>query len=271
MKMRLFLRSRAGLTLILSLVASLMLVAANTRTSKSSVSPLAQKEIVKAKTHAPKLQILPRPKQSRQIELLVRNGYKRDVTAFVIALGDSIFYEDLLLNSDEVQRKIAPNVTKSFIYTLARPISQLPQPLPVTVYCVLFDGQKYDGDQQRTLDIFFRRTAIRDQFARVYPYVDALVREVNKQPGQVDSVAVKYHMTQLKEVVNLLSPEKPKGKPKHYGDGLAQGLKIVEEAVTIIESEVRQSDKEQAKQRITTFAAFWLSMKRDLDKSAIKR
>jgi hypothetical protein len=34
MKMRLFLRSRAGLTLILSLVASLMLVAANTRTSK---------------------------------------------------------------------------------------------------------------------------------------------------------------------------------------------------------------------------------------------
>jgi hypothetical protein len=66
MKMRLFLRSRAGLTLILSLVASLMLVAANTRTSKSSVSPLAQKEIVKAKTHAPKLQILPRPKQRTQ-------------------------------------------------------------------------------------------------------------------------------------------------------------------------------------------------------------
>jgi hypothetical protein len=252
---------RPGFLIVISSLASLVLIAASIRASRASGENVVQQQpTVSVKVLPQKLEVVSLRKTGRNLEIGFRNGYDRGITAFTVSVDRTNYVEDVIYYGDG---EVAPGAVKTTQFELRSP-STLPE---IVVEAVVFDGQNYEGVPQRALDVFFRRTGARRQLASVYPYFDRMVSALNRAPGN----SINYELTQLSEALSLLTTEKPPGKPPHFGVGLQIGKEIVERIVGSALGELNRSDRNKAKSGLSVIRQDFLSLLVRLDQSSMER
>jgi hypothetical protein len=191
------------------------------RSPKNVSSDTSLNPQLKIKTAAPNLQIKELRITGNKLEMALKNDYSDSVTAFIISVAGVEHAEDLIFADSPADRKLAPSAIRQLRYTLT---SNAPQPPEIVVYGVVFDNLKYVGDANRVVRVFLRRSGLRKQIARIYPYLSKL--------GEASDEARPVALEQLKSAAELLSTKEAKGQSKHVGEGLQSGKDIVDEWVS---------------------------------------
>ncbi|HWQ35675.1 MAG TPA: hypothetical protein VNQ79_22715 [Blastocatellia bacterium] len=227
-------------SVFLAAIASLACLAfadAAIRTSHSSGDVFSQTPVnpqLKIRTAAPNLQIKELRLTGNKLEMALKNDYGDSITAFIISVAGEEYAEDLIFAESPAARKLAPSAIRQLRYILPSSASQPPE---IVVYGVVFDNLKYVGDPQRVVKVFLRRSGLRKQIARIYPYLSKL--------GEASDEAGPVALEQLKSAAELLSTKEAKGQSKHVGEGLQSGKDIVDEWISDLDKFIQTGNIQQ--------------------------
>lgn len=192
------------------------LQSAGNTASHPSLNPQLQ-----IRTAAPGLQLKDFRITGNKLEMTLKNDYGNSITAFIITVAGEEYAEDLIFAENLADRKLAPSAMRQLRYPLASSTSQPPE---IVVYGVVFDNLQYAGAPDRVVKVFLRRSGLRKQIARIYPYLSKL--------GDASDQSRQIALEQLKSAAELLSTREARGQSKHVGEGLQLGKSIVDEWVS---------------------------------------
>jgi hypothetical protein len=117
-----------------------------------SVQSLASKlEVVQTKMLGPNV-----------FQVIVKNGYSKDITAVVAFLGDEkVTRTDYIYAELERDQKLSPGATDEFLYTIDSKDEE-----NIVIKSVLFSDMTVDGDRKSVQRVLDKRQAMKIQFTR---------------------------------------------------------------------------------------------------------
>ncbi|MFN7945495.1 MAG: hypothetical protein U0Z53_09095 [Blastocatellia bacterium] len=253
---------RPGLLIAAASLASLLLVVISIRASRLSGTTAAPPQTtLKVKTPALKLEVASIRKIGRNLEISFRNTDDQGVSAWAVLVEGKSWIQDLIYSGNGM---LNPGETKAMQIELASPSSPLPE---IRVETVVFDGQKYLGTPYRALEVFYRRAGARRQLASVYPY---LARMIAALDGWPDQTYASQHR-QLREVMALLSTDKPPDESPSYAVGLQNGRDILERLMAPVPASINGADRAAVKARLSAMQQEYLALMNRLGRGTLSR
>jgi hypothetical protein len=111
------------------------------------------------------------------VEVTIRNGYKRDITAIAASAGDDqSFHTDYIYAEAKAYQKLAPGTSDIFLYAPSRLSGIKPQ---IVVSAVIFSDRTSQGDPGEVRDILDKRLGMKIQLDRMNPYLERLDKVKN--------------------------------------------------------------------------------------------
>jgi hypothetical protein len=253
---------RPGLLIAAASLASLILVVVSIRASWVSVKSVAPPQTtLKIRTPELKMEIASLRKTGRNLEIGFRNGDNKGVSAWVVVVEGRIYIEDMIYSSNGM---LNPGEVKSMQIELSSPAAALPE---IRVDTLVFEGQKYLGAPHWALDVFYRRAGTRRQLASAWPYLARLIASLDGWPDQ----AYAAQHRQLREVMALLSTDKPSNESPSYAVGLQNGKSILERLLTPVPASINGADRQALKASLTAIQQEYLTLMNRLGKGTLDR
>jgi hypothetical protein len=167
------------------------------------------------------------------VEVTMRNGYRKDITAIAATVGDSqSFRRDYIYAESEANQKLSAGATDLFLYTPSRLLGVLPQ---IVVSAVVFSDGTKKGDGAEVSYILDKRRGMKIQLNRINPSLQKL--------GNVQSSRIRPELRKLRGIVGALSVDEADGSSMSPGleYGLIHGrafiLNYLSKLETVLENE----------------------------------
>jgi len=114
---------------------------------------------------------------SEIIEVTIKNGYKKDITAVAASAGEGqSFHTDYIYAEAEPDQKLAPGMSDIFLYAPSRLSGIKPQ---IVVSAVIFSDRTSQGDPGEVREILDKRLGMKIQLDRINPYLERLDKVKN--------------------------------------------------------------------------------------------
>jgi hypothetical protein len=166
-------------------------------TVKSLVSNL---EIVQSKMIGP-----------NTLQVIMRNGYKKDITAVVASIGpEKVSRRDYIYSELEQDQKLSPGAADEFLYTIDSPEEE-----NVVITAVLFSDMTRDGDHKAVRIVLDKRRGVKIQLARFNAHLENL--------NKLDYRRLPAEFRNVREFAEKLPIKTDDGAP--ISDALEFGLK----------------------------------------------
>ncbi len=123
------------------------------------------------------------------LELSLRNGSDKNITAFAVSVNRTISETDFVFSEFEDQRGIVPQTvyTKRFSFALSgNPDDTAQQNLDISVLAVVFDDKSSEGDPRLIAAILGRRQESKVQLTRIVHLLDKPL----DSPGIIDDTVL---------------------------------------------------------------------------------
>lgn len=120
-----------------------------------------------------------------RVELGLKNGYKKNITAFAVSVNRLISEVDFLYSELEDQNGLAPEEVYTSAISVARsnnPAVAAKEGLDITIIAVLFDDNTSDGDPSLIAEILDMRRGSKIQLRRII----SLVNKALSSSGIID-------------------------------------------------------------------------------------
>jgi preprotein translocase subunit YajC len=223
-------------SLLLICSALLVVAASYPRTSKakltkkSASSVQTQSSVVVA--GGLKLEILGIKQHPNDIvEVTMKNGYEREVTAIVASAGNSqSFRRDYAYAEAEVDQKLAPGASDMFLYSPTRRSGVLPK---IVVSAVVFADGTSKGDRSEVMEVLEKRVGMKIQLNRINPHLESL--------SNVKGSLIRSKLEALKRIAEALPIDKGNGSPMSSGveSGLRHGRAFILKYLSNLETALK--------------------------------
>jgi hypothetical protein len=171
------------------------------------------------------------------LEAVLRNDYKKDITAVVSSVGMNSFHMDYVYAERESSQKLAPGKSDTFTYALTPSLGENPQ---VVVSAVLFSDGTSRGNPEEIQFILDKRLGTKIQLDRMNPYLAQLSKTKESQ--------IRSKLRRLKGICESLQINSNDGS--WVSPGLEHGLMMGRDLVLNYLSKLEASSTSQ---RISTF------------------
>jgi hypothetical protein len=146
-----------------------------TDASKKQRSPLVRSlvsklEIVQSKMIGP-----------NTLQVIMRNGYQKDITAVVASLGDEkTIRRDYIYAELERDQKLSPGAADEFLYSIDSSEEE-----NIVIRCVLFSDMSREGDYKAAKSVLDKRQGVKIQLARFNAHLEQLNAHL-QEPNKLD-------------------------------------------------------------------------------------
>src|SRR6185503_8589394 len=104
------------------------------------------------------------------LQVIMKNGYSKDITAVVAAFGDEkVTRVDYIFAELEERQKLSPGATDEFSYTIDSKEEE-----NIVITAVLFSDMTREGDFKAIRDVLDKRLGVKIQLARFNSYLEKL-------------------------------------------------------------------------------------------------
>ncbi|MGA9769603.1 MAG: hypothetical protein WBV94_11220 [Blastocatellia bacterium] len=173
------------------------------------------------------------------VQVIMRNGYKKDITAIVTAVGkDTTVQRDYIYAELEPNQKLSAGGSDKFLFN--------PQPgEEIVIRSVLFSDMTVEGNRQEIKTVLDTRSGVRIQLSCINPQLESLSRVTNPM--------IQAELQRIKQFAESLPLEKDdmsEGLEHGLRDGRNLILKYISEIETKLGKE-RVETSSNGKQSIT--------------------
>ena len=140
------------------------------------------------------------------LQVIMRNGYKKDITAIVTAVGKDITVQrDYIYAELEPNQKLSAGASDVFLFN--------PQPgEDIVIKSVLFSDMTIEGDRQEIKIVLDTRSGVKIQLSRINPRLQGL--------SKVNDPMIQTELQRIKQYAESLAIEKD-----DMSEGLEYGLR----------------------------------------------
>jgi hypothetical protein len=181
--------------------------------SNNNLASISSKSLpIGVKNLTSKLEVVETKQLSEHsIQLKIRNGYDKDITAIIAAIGDKQFFRrDYIYAEIEQYQKLATGEIDDFVYT-----SNLIAGAELVIKAVLFRDMTKEGDESDIQPVVDKRLGMKIQLSRFKSFLD--------QFGKEDSSFNNTRFNELKSIAESLPIKKDDSS--HMSTALELGLR----------------------------------------------
>lgn len=177
------------------------------------------------------------------LQVIVRNGYKKDITAVVASVGPysaekyKIVRADYIAAELEKDQKLSSGASDMFLFDLGGEI---------VIRAVVFADRTSEGDHRQIKEVFDKRLGRKIQLARINPHLERL--------GKADGPLIRTEIQRVRQIAeNLPIEQEGMSEGLEYGlrDGRADILIYLSKMETELENEKVEVIYDRANQPMT--------------------
>ena len=162
------------------------------------------------------------------LQVIVRNGFKKDITAVVASVGEysvdkyKIVRRDYIPAELEKDQKLSSGASDDFLFN--------PKPgEEIVIRAAVFADRTSEGDRLWIESIFDKRLGMKTQLARINPHLERL--------SKVDGPLIRMELQKVRQIAESL-PIEQEGMSEGLEDGLRHGRAFILRYLSNMETEL---------------------------------